>query len=202
VRTGKDRTYGKTSCGTGWRGQTFSRSGRFLAAGSFCGEVDVWNVQTGRPLIKPVSIGGELARIAFSPDGTRIAVASWNSTITIIDLRTGRTVAVLTNHTKGVASVSYSPDGRYLASASLDRTARIWDAHTLLPLRVLTDPAPLNWVTFNSTSSEIVTADEANVIRVWDACTDCENPQALLVFAKRRVTRALTAQELRTFVHG
>jgi WD40 repeat protein len=150
-------------------------------------------------LIKPVSIGGELAKIAFSPDGTRIAVASWNSTITIIDLRTGRTVAVLTSHTKGVASVSYSPDGRYLASASLDHTARIWDAHTLRPLRVLTDPAPLSWVTFSSGSNEIVTADEANVIRVWDACTDCENPRALLALAKHRVTRALTAQELRTF---
>ena len=202
VRTGKDRTYGKTSCGTGWRGQTFSRSGRFLAAGSFCGEVYVWNVRTGRPVIKPVSIGGELARIAFSPDGTRIAVASWNSTITIVDLRTGRTVAVLTSHTKGVASVAYSPDGRYLASASLDHTARIWNAHTLRPLRVLTDPAPLNWVTFDSRSSEIVTADEANVIRVWDACTACENPQALLALAKTRVTRRLTAQERRTFVGG
>jgi WD40 repeat protein len=199
VRTGKDRTYGRTSCGTGWRAQTFSRTGRLLAAGSFCGEVYVWNVRTGRPLIKPVSIGGELAKIAFSPDGTRIAVASWNSTITIIDLRTGRTVAVLTSHTKGVASVSYSPDGRYLASASLDHTARIWDAHTLRPLRVLTDPAPLSWVTFSSGSNEIVTADEANVIRVWDACTDCENPRALLALAKHRVTRALTAQELRTF---
>jgi WD40 repeat protein len=153
-------------------------------------------------LIKPVSIGGELAGIAFSPDGTRIAAASWNSTITIIDLRTARTVAVLTNHTKGVASVSYSPDGRYLASASLDHTARIWDAHTLRPLRVLTDPAPINWVKFTPGSRQVVTADEANVIRVWDACTACENPQALLALAKTRVTRRLTAQERRTFVGG
>ena len=202
VRTGKDRTYGRTSCGTGWRGQTFSRGGRSLAAGSFCGEVYVWNVRTGRPLIQPVSIGGELAAIAFDPDGTRIAVASWNSTIAIVDLRTGRTVAVLTNHTKGVASVAYSPDGRYLASASLDHTARIWDARTLQPLRVFTDPAALNWVKFTPGSREVVTADEANVIRVWDACTACENPRALLALARTRVTRRLTAQERRTFAAG
>jgi hypothetical protein len=47
-----------------------------------------------------------------------------------------------------------------------------------------------------------VTIDAANVVRVWDACSDCGNAQALLTLAKSRVTRALTPQERRTFAVG
>jgi WD40 repeat protein len=200
VQTGKTRPLGTTSCGTGWRSQPFSRDGKLLAAGTFCGQVYVWDVASGRPVGHPFSIGGELARIAFSPDAQRIAVASWNSTITIADVRTGHVVGVLTDHTKGVPDVAYSPDGRYLASASLDGTARIWDARTLRLLRILVHPDPVYLVRFTPDSRDVVTADGAQVIRVWDACTACGDRSALLALANSRVTRQLTTQERRTFV--
>ena len=199
VRTGKARILGRTDCGTGWRSQPFSRDGKLLAAGTFCGQVYVWDVASGHPVGRPFSIGGELAKIAFSPDAQRIAVASWNSTITIADVRTGHIVAVLTDHTRGVPSVAYSPEGRYLASSSLDGTARIWDAHTLRLLRILHHPDPVYLVEFTPDSRDVVTVDGAQVIRVWDACTACGDPTALLALARSRVTRQLTAQERRTF---
>jgi hypothetical protein len=45
----------------------------------------------------------------------------------------------------------------------------------------------------------VATLDFAGTIRLWDACTDCENPSALLSLAKQRVTRQLTPAERRTF---
>jgi hypothetical protein len=33
------------------------------------------------------------------------------------------------------------------------------------------------------------------VVRIYDACTDCENPAALLQLAASRVTRSLTQAE-------
>jgi WD40 repeat protein len=199
VRTGKSRRLGTTPCGTGWRSQPFSPNGTLLAAGSFCGQVYVWNLSSGRRVGRPFSIGGELARIAFSPDGTRIAVASWNSTITIADVRTGQVVAVLTDHTRGVSDVAFSPDGRYLASASLDHTARIWDARTLRVLRILDHPDPVYGVAFSRDSRELLTFG-TQIVRIWDACTACGDRAALLALAGSRVTRPLTAQERRTFL--
>jgi WD40 repeat protein len=200
AQTGKTKRLGTTSCGTGWRSQPFSRDGKLLAAGTFCGQVYVWEIASGRPVGHPFSIGGELARIAFSPDAKQIAVASWNSTITIADVRTGNVVSVLTDHTKGVPDVAYSPDGRYLASASLDGTARIWDARTLRLLRILVHPDPVYQVRFTPDSREVVTADGAQVIRVWDACAACGDRSALLRLAQSQVTRQLTTQERRTFL--
>jgi WD40 repeat protein len=94
---------------------------------------------------------------------------------------------------------AYSPDGRYLATASLDHTVRIWDARTLTPLRVITHPDPVFGVGFTLDSRRVITFDAAGVVRVWDACTACGNPRALLALARTRVTRELSAQERQTF---
>ncbi len=199
VRTGRARVLGTTTCGTGWRSQPFSADGTLLAAGTFCGEVYVWDLATGRPLGRPFSIGGELSQIAFSPDASRLAVGSWNSTITVADTQTGRVVGVLTDHTRGVTGVAYSPDGRYLASSSLDDTVRIWDANTLRLLRILRHPDPVYWVAFTRDGRRVVTVDGAQTLRVWDACSACGDVKALLALARTRVTRELSAQERRTF---
>jgi WD40 repeat protein len=203
VRTGKRRILGSTDCGAGWRSQPFSGDGRLVAGGTFCGQVSVWNVATGRQVGRTFAIGGELSQIAFDPAARRLAAASWNGTVTVADVATGRIVAQLTGDTSGVTGVAYSPDGRYLATVSLDRAARVYDARTLRLLRVRDDPDPITGgIVFTPDSRSIVTADSGNVIRVWDACTDCESPKALLALATHRVTRALTAQEKRTFGAG
>jgi WD40 repeat protein len=201
-RTGRSRTLGTTDCSAGWRSQPFSADGALLAAGTFCGDVSVWDVATGRRLGRPFSIGGELARIAFEPNGRRIVVAGWNSAITVAEARTGHVDAVLTDHTRGVGGIDWSPDGRYFASASLDGTARVWDARTLRVLRILRHPDPVFSISFTPDSRDVVTVDAADVVRVWDACSDCGDAASLEALAKSRVTRGLTAQERRTFQTG
>jgi WD40 repeat protein len=156
-------------------------------------------VATGRRVGLPVALGGELAGIAFSPDRRRIAVASWNGTVKVADVATGQVIRTLTGHTRGVPMVAYSPDGRYLASASLDHTVRIWNAGTLTLLRVITHPDPVFGVQFTPDSRDVVTFDAAGAVRVWDACTACEDAKALLALAGSRITRTLTPQERQTF---
>ena len=203
VRTGRRRIVGSTTCGAGWRSQPFSDDGRLVAGGTFCGQVSVWNVATGRQVGRTFSIGGELSQIAFDPAGRRLAVGSWNGTVTVADVATGTIVAQLTGDTSGVTGVAYSPNGRYLATASLDRSVRVYDARTLRLLRVRDDPDAINHgLVFAPDGRSVVTVDSGNVARVWDVCTDCESPKALLALAKQRVTRALTPQEQRTYGAG
>jgi hypothetical protein len=42
--------------------------------------------------------------------------------------------------------------------------------------------------------------DWGGVIRIWDACSMCRDPEALMTLAQTRVTRELTVDERRTYV--
>jgi WD40 repeat protein len=86
-----------------------------------------------------------------------------------------------------------------LATAGLDHTVRIFNARSLAELRVIAQPQPASQVGFTDGSQEVVSANGSNQAWLWDACTDCENPRALLALAGSRVTRSLTAQERTEF---
>jgi WD40 repeat protein len=192
-----------TSCQ--WIISGYSPNGRYLAAGTTCGQIYIWNTATGRQLsYHKFSYTINLLAPAFSPDGSRLAVANTGNAgqVSIIDVATGKVVTVLTAHTGQVEDIAYSPNGKLLATASIDHTVRIWDAHTGRALRILYHPDPVDAVAFGPTSNRIATLDYAGTIRIWDACTDCENPRALLALAATRVTRQLTRAERRTFGVG
>ena len=202
LRTGRQRVLAsETACTQGWRGFAFNASSRLLAAGTFCGTgVSVWDLATGRRLPGSLDISGELAWTAFSPDARHLAVASWNGTITVspVPLNPARSVS-LTENTKGVPMVAYSPDGRYLASAGLDHTVRVFDARSLAELRVIPAPVAVEGIAFTANSQRLLSWGADSSVRLWDACTDCQSPGALLALARSRVTRSLTPAERRTF---
>jgi WD40 repeat protein len=193
-----------TTWSCAWVTSGYSPNGRYLAAGTSCGQVYICDTTTGRQVGHEVKFAFTVNLLAprFSPDGSQLAVANTGNSgqVSILDVATDKVVTVLTAHTGQVQDIAYSPNGRLLATASIDHTVRIWDAHTGRPLRILYHLDPVDAVAFGPTSDRIATLDYAGTIRIWDACTDCENPTALLALAQHRVTRQLTPAERRTFL--
>jgi WD40 repeat protein len=201
LRTGRERALPASAnqCTARWDAFDFTRNDRYLAAGTFCGQMSMFDIAHWRQVGKTLDIGGETAWSSFSPDGRHLAIASWDGTIKVSPVPiTGHTVS-LTENTKGVPEVSWSPDGRYLASAGLDHTVRIFDARTLQELRVIAQPDASAGVVFTSNSRGVISYDSGNNVWLWDACTDCENPRGLLALARSRVTRRLTPPERTAF---
>jgi WD40 repeat protein len=199
--TGQSRILAKTTCSGGWAGFAFNPNGRWFAAGTACGDhISVWNVATGKAVGRSLALGGgQLSYIAFRPDGESMAIAEWDGTVEVSPVPVTGQVVTLPENTKGVPDVAYSPDGRYLATAGLDHTIRVFNARSLAELRVIAQPQPASQVGFTDGSQEVVSANGSNQAWLWDACTDCENPRALLALAGSRVTRSLTAQERTEF---
>jgi WD40 repeat protein len=105
---------------------TFSRDGRYLAAGASSGTARVWEVTTGQMVREFAGLRGYVMAVAFSPDGRYLAAGEWFG-IRIYSLADGVEKARLLAHDGDVLSLTFSDDGTRLASGSSDSTALIWD---------------------------------------------------------------------------
>jgi hypothetical protein len=116
------------------RALTFSPDGRLLAScsgdsiqrGFIVPEhsVRLWDVETGRQLLR---IDGEALRIcsvAYSPDGQLLASADRD--VRVWEVCSGREVLRFQAEGGAVYSVAFSPDGANLASALGNGTALVW----------------------------------------------------------------------------
>jgi WD40 repeat protein len=204
LRTGHRRTLPGPSVGPGcqWQRFAFSASGAAVAAGTFCGHVGIWDTATGRRRGAIVHVPGSVDSLAFSPDHHSLAIASSNGTVYVAGVPLTPATRPLHASTQSVQAVAYSPDGRYLATVGLDRTARVYDAHSLTKLRVIQLPQAGQSVAFTTDSGDLLISDATGTVTMWDACTDCENPRALVRLARARVTRSLTPAERREFAVG
>ena len=91
------------------------------------GQVQFWDVATGRELGAIKGHGRGVSKVAFSRDGKFLASGATDNTIKIWDVATRSEVRTLTGHTANIESIDFTPDGRLLASASEDGSTFLWD---------------------------------------------------------------------------
>ncbi|HYJ85453.1 MAG TPA: caspase family protein [Pyrinomonadaceae bacterium] len=94
------------------------------------GQVELWDVASGRQLGALKGHGKGVRTVAFSRDGRLLASGSTDNTIRLWDLATIRELRTLTGHTSNIESIDFSPDGRLIASAGDDGGTFLWDANT------------------------------------------------------------------------
>jgi serine/threonine protein kinase len=157
----------------------FSPDGqRVAAAGGVLGmpgEVNIWDVTSGRILLTFHGHADVITGLAFSLEGRRLATSSGDQTIKIWDAQSGQEILTLRGHDGGVNSVAYSPDSRRLASASADHTAKVWDAVTGKDLLTLRGHEDCVWqIAFSSDGQRLATASADETVKIWDAETGRE----------------------------
>jgi WD40 repeat protein/uncharacterized caspase-like protein len=94
------------------------------------GQVQVWDVASGREIGTLKGHGRAVGKVAFSRDGKLLATGGTDNTIKIWDFASQRELLTLTGHTANIESLDFSPDGKMLASASEDGSTFLWDAKT------------------------------------------------------------------------
>ena len=145
--------------------------------------VSVWEVATGRQLLRVVTAGSGMERvektitighpvqiIAINDRGDRIAVSEdgYNYPVHSINIDSGDHVEFLPAAAR-VASISFDPSGRWIATGASSTFARVWDAETGKPISpALKHPTFVRGVAFSPDGSQLVTTDSHAVARVWD----------------------------------
>jgi WD40 repeat protein len=167
-------------------------SGRFVVGTAPDGWARLWRAASGK--VERVLVQTEAENAAFSPDGALVAVASGDGTGRVWRTSDGEVVAVLSGHGGPVLQVPFSPDGRLVLTSGEDGTSRLWDALTGQSVAVY----DVRSAGFTQTGALVETpgVDSTRLA----PCDSCGSVDDLLALASRRVTRALTCEERRTFL--
>jgi WD40 repeat protein/serine/threonine protein kinase len=146
-------------------------AGTLLAAGGSDGAVRLWDVGTGREIVRLEGHGKEVKDTAFSPDGSLLATAGQDGTVRLWDVSAGASVAVLHGHADTVWRVAFSPDGKLLASGSGDKTIRLWDTRTHELLAAIPQGSIVYGLAFSPDGARLAAGCRDNTIRLIDVAS-------------------------------
>jgi RNA polymerase sigma factor (sigma-70 family) len=103
-----------------------SPNSKIMASGGGGGDVELWDVESGRRIasLKGHEVG--IRSVAFSPDSQTLAAGGPDGKVRLWDVKSGKARDALEGHAAEVYAVAFSPDGKSLASTSQDQTVRLW----------------------------------------------------------------------------
>ena len=105
-----------------------SHDGRYIATGSWTGELILWDAERLRPIWRDESHTSMINSFAFSPDGQFVSCSD-DRTIRVWTADSGGCITTLISE-DFVMATTFSPDGRTLYSGGYDSTITSWETGT------------------------------------------------------------------------
>jgi len=107
----------------------FSRDGEQLAvsggAPARFGEIQIWDVKSGKELHSFKLTPDSLYGVSFSPDGQTVAVGCADKTLRLVAVTNGTELMKFDNHSDWVLATAFTVDGRRVLSGSRDRAMKL-----------------------------------------------------------------------------
>jgi RNA polymerase sigma factor (sigma-70 family) len=160
----------------------FSPDGKRILSGGACygtGDptVRLWDVETGKELLKLEGHTVGVYGVAFLPGGKKAISGGGDGTIRIWDLATGKELKRLEGHEGTVYGLDVSSDGKLLLTGGEDKTMRLWNLETGAEVRRFEGhTGKVRAVAFSrdgkQAASGCVIGD--NNLRIWDVQTGKE----------------------------
>jgi WD40 repeat protein len=186
----------------------FSPDGQLLAIGSEePGIMRIWRLDTGQAIFNMRLTVVGVRDLAFSPDGHYLVASDnsgWLSVWYLGDASSGGELEAgdiqwlpkTKAHNAAALGLSISPDGSMLATASPDGTVKVWDIETRQALLTFEHTSGLTDTAFSPDGRYLATAGVDQAVHFFVLDRD-----ELIELAQSRVTRSLTTEECRQYLH-
>jgi WD40 repeat protein/DNA-binding SARP family transcriptional activator len=158
----------------------------------------IWDWERGTVVgaIDPGDATNAAIVAVFDPTGSKIATSGAGGAPRIWDIETGKSV-VLSTHRGQAWDIVFSPDGSRVATADSDGTVRLFDAASgEQVLAVRGHERIVAAVAFSPDGTMLASKSLDGTVRVWALDLD-----DLLDIARQQVTRSLTDEECRQYLH-
>jgi WD40 repeat protein len=149
---------------------SFDSQGEHLASSARDGNVIVWDIHSGQPLVSFHSSSGEPPAIAISAESGLLASSGDHGAIHLRALGNGDSVATLAAHASRVVALAFSPDGHLLASGTAVGRMAIWNTRDRAEQCFFepTRQTPITALRFDRSGTALGAVDYAGNVRIVD----------------------------------
>jgi WD40 repeat protein/class 3 adenylate cyclase len=160
-------------------------------------KVSLWDWNREDPQKRTIETPGGGLALAFDPAGARLALSRVDGFVDVFDVESGERLLRFPASEGPVNAVAFSPDGERIATAGEDGTVRLFDADDGNQQLILRGHQFLvSGLSFNADGTRLASASPDGAVRVWALDLD-----DLIAIASEQVTRTLTDDECRQYLH-
>jgi WD40 repeat protein len=162
----------------------FSPDGKKVATGSSDGFTRVFDVNSGKEIMKTIGLGVHVSSVCFSPDCKWVATGSWDGFARVFDVASSEEIMRTIKHGLWVESVCFSSDGKRIATGSWDKFARVFNVSSGVSsgediLKTTEHGGKVTSVRFSHDGNSIATGCEDGFVRIFDVGSGKEIPKFL-----------------------
>jgi len=147
----------------------FSPDGHLLAAATYSGGVQIFDVGSRKAVKK---LGGHVKPVrslSWSPDSSLLLSASDDCYVHAYECKTGEQIASLSGHQSWVLGVSWSPSGKQFATGGADRKVKVWDFGTRECVHTFEKHQNQVWgVAYNPAGQQLASVSDDGSLQIYD----------------------------------
>lgn len=150
----------------------FNKKDTEIVSGTWDGNIELWDVATGRLKKRNKLVDGRIYWLDLSPDSKLAAIAG-QSYATIVDMATLQPTIPLVQHSSNrVVAVQFSPNQRWFLTAGHETTARLWDVETGRQIgHSWEHESSVRTAAFSPDGTWAATGTRKGKVRLWEVAT-------------------------------
>ena len=153
----------------------FSPDGRYVAAASKNGALQLWETASGDEVLRMSGRGADDASVAFTSTGRLFSSVASGPIVKMSKNRERKKWIELGSKLPGLVSADLSPDGKILATGHSDQIVRLWDLDAGRLVRILEGhSAEVQAVAFSPDGQTIASTTYGEEIKLWHVQTGRE----------------------------